>query len=121
MTVLSKSLKSEPVNNNQYEALVDDHPIKELAISMKSSHSHPSPMPESLKTQIRADAPSLLELFHHTVKSKGDHLSKKAWTGDQTLEVEGLSQLTLHSFILQAEKLGKNVEYVKTLTVKITD
>lgn len=122
MTVLAKTLKrNKGLNAEQFELLKEKYADDELIITTSTSHKQESAMPDSLKNQVRENSPLLLELFHQTIKDKGDDLTKRRWVGDQTLEVDGLSHATLHSFILEAEKLGKSVEYVKTLTVKIAD
>ncbi|MEO9851659.1 MAG: hypothetical protein ABJH72_22085 [Reichenbachiella sp.] len=121
MKVLTKPLEQEQKSANHFEVFSDTQTAEELSIRLKSSHDHPSPMPAQLKNDVRKNASSLYELLDSTIKSKGESLSKKEWVEGHTLEVEGLSQMTLHSFILQAEKLGKRIQYTKTLTVKITD
>ncbi|WP_422359532.1 hypothetical protein [Reichenbachiella sp.] len=93
-----------------------------LSIRIKSTHAQESAMPEELKRQVQKNAPSLYELFDQTLRRKGEAESVTShFVEENVLEVEGLSNLTLHSYVLEAEKLGKKVEYIKTLTVKISD
>ena len=94
----------------------------ELTLHMKTVQVQESAMPEHLKQEKRVTSPSLNELFQETVERKGEiETVQQHWVSDQELEVEGLSNTTLHSFLLEAEKLGKKITYTKTLTVKISD
>ena len=94
----------------------------ELTIAIASKHVQPSAMPEDLKMKKRAEAPKLEQMLEETIKVKGESDAiQKNWNTEGELEVEGLSDMTLHSFILQAEALGKKISYTKTLKVKISD
>ena len=95
---------------------------EELTISMKSFHEQVSPMSDEMKAEKRASSPSLHKIFEETLKAKGEYpLKNFEWTSDDELEVEGLSAQTLHSFVLEAEKLGKKISYTRTTKVKISD
>ncbi|MFY0654871.1 MAG: hypothetical protein JXQ96_22760 [Cyclobacteriaceae bacterium] len=94
----------------------------ELTVHVKSTYQHESAMSEDLKEKKRKDAPALADLFKDTLKNKGEyHLLKEDVDENNEIEIKGLSQMTLHSFILKAEELGKNVTYSKILKVKISD
>ena len=93
---------------------------EELSIRINSSHYHKSAMSEKMKKEACENSPSLSELFDATLQKKGElDLVQSKIVDDNTIEVEGLSQATLHSYILEAEKLGKTVEYKKSFTIKI--
>lgn len=94
----------------------------ELTLIMKSENVQESSMSELQKQEKRAVSASLETLFEQTVEQKGeaDQL-KKSWVSDTELEIEGLSKMTLHSFVLEAEKLGKKITFTRTLQVKISD
>lgn len=94
----------------------------ELTLIMKSENVQESAMSEEQKQEKRATAPSLENLFDETVQLKGESSQlKKNWISDSQMEVEGLSNTTLHSFVLEAEKLGKKITYTRTIQVKISD
>lgn len=61
----------------------------------------------------------LKELFESIVSPK---LSTKAqWVNDDEVIMEQDASIALHSFLLKAERLGKNIEYVKQTVIKIVD
>ena len=93
-----------------------------LSIQMETNFVQPSAMPEGLKKQRQENAPQLYDLLTATLKEKGEYpLSKTTWINDQEIKVEGLSKMTLHSFIMKAEQLGKKIKYRRSLVVEITD
>ena len=94
----------------------------ELTIRIESEHEQPSAMSEEQKLNKRTNAPSLYNLLQKTLEDKGEYpLAKSEWSGESELKVEGLSDMTLHSFILKAESLGKKITYSKSLRIKISD
>lgn len=106
----------------QEDNVLNQEKSDELTLVMKTVTEQESAMPETLKKEKQADAPSLANLFEQTLEQKGEADSlQKHWTSENELEVEGLSNTTLHSFVLEAEKLGKKITYTKTLSVKISD
>lgn len=124
MSLLTKTFTGNE-NNGQTDVL--DHPITEerqdeMTLVMETINTHESPMSEELKIEKRNAMGSLEELFHQVVEGKGEANDiKLRRNSSNEFEVEGLSNLTLHSFILKAEELGKNITYTKTLKVKISD
>lgn len=94
---------------------------QELNIVTKSVITHESSMSESQKRKARRNAPELKEILKKAI-SEGKDLDglEMNWSGD-TVELKGVSKMALHSFILKAEELGKNVTYTKTYKVSITD
>lgn len=94
----------------------------ELTLKVKSSISHPSSMSEVQKAKKRNESDSLEKLFQETIQSKGEgNPARIKRTASNELEIEGLSGMALHSFMLKAEQLGKNITYMKTLKIKIND
>ncbi len=94
----------------------------ELTIQVIAKCKQESPMPEKLKQEKCASAPDLKDLFETTLKSKNEFdQARTKWVQTNEVEVEGLSQMTLHDFVLKAEGLGKKVSYTRSLTVKISD
>ncbi|MFY0689281.1 MAG: hypothetical protein JXQ90_19075 [Cyclobacteriaceae bacterium] len=92
----------------------------ELTINLVSSYEQSSAISDELKKQKQKDAPDLAELLQKTLTEKGGS-DKCTWTGESEVTVEGLSSMTLHSFVLKAEELGKTIKYTKSLKVEITD
>jgi hypothetical protein len=92
-----------------------------LNIVTKSVITHESSMSEAKKQKARQNTPSLRELLETTI-SEGKDLDdlQMNWAGD-TVELQGVSKMALHSFILKAEELGKKITYTKTYQVSITD
>jgi len=65
---------------------------------------------------------NLKELFEAVLKEKNEYSSAEiTWLDDETVEVSNISGLSLHSFVLRAEELGKNISYQKKTIIKITD
>lgn len=93
----------------------------EMTIHIVSSFTQPSAMSPGLKEKKRNSSPSLQSLLETTLDEKGEANRKTKWLSNNELEIEGLSKMTLHNFVLQAEALGKSVSYKRTLTVSITD
>ncbi len=109
-------------NGTAVDTLLGSEGSDELTIHLRSSHLQVNAMSDESKFLARQKGPALMDLFIETMKSKGGSGSVKSnWLDHSEVEVRGMSHMTLHSFLLEAEKLGKNLEYVKTLTVKITD
>lgn len=96
--------------------------VDELTLRLDSFHEQNSSMNEKQKAEKRAKAPSLYSLFQKTLESKGDYpLDKCEWNTEKELQVGELPAMTLHSFLLQAESLGKKITFSKSLKIQITD
>lgn len=94
----------------------------ELTLIMSTVDVRTSSMPEDLKRKIRDRSLGLKELFIATVERKGEGKELQVnRLSDSELEIEGISQMTLHSFLLKAEELGKKITYTRSLKVEITD
>lgn len=93
---------------------------EELCIRMTNTMIQKNFSKSSLTNEPAMTSVSAKDLFERTVKNKGEHNSVKTrFVDDSTMEVEGLSKMALHSYLLEAEKLGKKIEFVKTTTIKI--
>ena len=94
----------------------------ELTLTTKSVVNQVNAMPESMKQKKQLSSDSLENILHKIVEEKGEENSIRIRkTSAKELEIEGLSKIALHSFILKAEELGKNIKYTRTLKVEITD
>lgn len=124
MTLLMNQLQMETTDTSEVaeaNAISNDR-MEELTILMESIHEQNSPMAEELRMQKQASADSLDALFFQTVRRKGEEEKLQAnWISETEMEVEGISEMTLHSFLLKAEQLGKKITYTRTLRVKISD
>lgn len=80
------------------------------------------PDPESSPVELKAERNALQELFEQTLIEKGENEGNKfKWVGDNEIQVDGLSGLTLHNFLLKAEALGKKITYRRSIVFTITD
>ena len=118
MTLLMSSV--DTYQEDQDTVVANKIEKDELSLVMHQTIKHPSPMSATLKHEKRASKESLENLLKKVIQDKGDavHINQ---LGDKEFEIEGLSSMTLHSFILKAEELGKNVSFKKSIKVQITD
>ena len=61
----------------------------------------------------------LKELLEEVLEEKNVSGENLRWLDDQTIEVSGLAPMALHTFILKAEELGKDVTYHKKTIIEI--
>ena len=117
-TIMNSSVQEKVVRDQSTDLLTNE----ELTIKVASSHFQDSPMSAEQKMDARKDAPSLYAIFESTLKSKGEYdLDQIKWNSDDELEMKYLSNNALHSFVLEAEKLGKKISYEKVLRVKVSN
>lgn len=125
--VMSLLMKTAPVSEAHTSAQIEEHmehiqERDEMTLVMRTTNTQTSTMSEKMKQTKQNASPSLNALFLNTVEDKGELSQLKTELSDNDeLEVEGISQMTLHSFLLKAEELGKNITYTRTLKVEITD
>ena len=120
-------MNSMPVTESEQNSNDDGHLKKEsaneeLVLSMKTINTQKTSMKEELKREKREISPSLEELLMEVIDQKGE--SEKLEmnrVSEKEIELDGISQMTLHSFLLKAEELGKNITYTRSLKVSITD
>lgn len=112
-------------SKNSPRQAVENHPSMaegDMVIHLSSSNYHESAMSEARKQEVRKHAPSLPSLFDQVVKQKESYNpTSENWLSDQEVKLEGVSKMDIHTFILEAEKLGKKITYTQTLTVQVTD
>lgn len=124
MSFLMKTMReTESKQNNEINQLSrSDKRNDELTLIMSTVDVRTHSMSEDLKRRVREKSPGLEELFIATVERKGEGEKLQVnRLSDSELEIEGISQMTLHSFLLRAEELGKNITYTRSLKVEITD
>lgn len=120
--IMNAPTTAEETKPGSYDSTVTEKSTDELTIKMESTHEQHSAMNEAQKAEKRSLSPSLYALMQKTLESKGEYpLEKSEWVGENELVVEGLSEMTLHTFLLKAESLGKKITYTKTLKIKISD
>lgn len=61
----------------------------------------------------------LKELFQEKVINQGKLKENYKWLENGVLEIEGTAPMAVHSFILEAEKLGLNVKYTKNTIIEL--
>lgn len=60
--------------------------------------------------------------FIELLKSKNEYDQNDVqWKDDEHVEVSNISSMTLHSFLLRAEEMGKRVQLEKKMVIKIID
>lgn len=121
MSLLEKPF-SQFENDGQLDVLETPKSVaEEMTISSESVVRHRSTMKEEIKQLKRKTMGSLEELLAQVVHEKGEDHVKVSRDKNEEMVVEGLSSTALHSFVLKAEEIGKNITYTKTFTVKISD
>ena len=122
MSLLINSTSEEKISERSEVGSITNQVQDDLTLYTETKRVRNSAMPESLKETKRKDAPALRDLFSQTIESKGqtDAVGIKE-LADSELFVSGLDQLTLQSFILKAEELGKKITYTTTLKIEISE
>jgi hypothetical protein len=88
-----------------------------MTISLQSTITKPSPCKDQ-KGQV--DNGKLKALFEDILKRKNEYDKAEIhWIDDETVEVKGVSNLCLQSFLLEAEQHGKDIAYTKQTIIKI--
>jgi len=122
---MSLLMKTAPVTESSNHSQAQESITKtndELTLTVKTINAQISSMSADMKAKKQSEADSLEEMFVETVTQKGESNTLTInRNSERDLEIEGISQMTLHSFLLKAEELGKNITYTRTLKVEITD
>lgn len=92
-----------------------------LKIITKQEFTQKSPMNAEKKKQLE-NQPALSELLTTTLKEKGELKEDNIeWIDHETVRLKNVSNLAVHSFVLQAESLGKNVTYTNETSIRISN
>lgn len=71
---------------------------------------------------VKTNRSAIRDLFEQTLTEneeiEGDRFK---WVGENEIQVDGLSGMPLHNFVLKAEALGKKVTYRRSIVFTITD
>lgn len=90
-----------------------------MIISTESTVVQPSPKKNSV-SETENDS-QLKKVFIDVLKSKNEYdESCIEWLDDETVSCNNVSTMSLHSFLLQAEKMGKDISYTKKTIIKIS-
>lgn len=93
-----------------------------MTLTINSSCSQPNASKNIGMNAESADNEILKGVLENVMKEKGEYDgSNLNWVDNDTVEVSCLSSLAIHSFVLKAEQLGKDVTYEKRVVIKITD
>lgn len=92
-----------------------------MIISQKSTVVHPNPIKPSANMKGMQDDSVLKSLFIDMLKSKNEYNeSSIQWSDDETVEISNISNMSLHTFLLKAEKMGKDISYTKRTIIEIS-
>ena len=91
-----------------------------MVISIESKVPQPNSGKQVLEGN-RAENENLKELFVDVLKNKNEYVEDQInWQNNETVSVSNVSSMALHSFVLEAEKLGKNITYTKKTVIEIS-
>ncbi|MDW3191496.1 MAG: hypothetical protein R8G66_04000 [Cytophagales bacterium] len=77
---------------------------------------------DSPNRTISANGQALQALFEQSLAESGENGTRKFnWVGENEIQVDGLSGMTLNNFLLKAEALGKKVTYRRSIVFQIED
>lgn len=123
MSLLEKTIPQEADTSTlalDHQNVSEKH--DDMTFIMRTINTQTSSMSEEQKMKKREASASLQDLFRSTVENKGElDALKSHWTTNDELEIEGISDMTFHSFLLKAEALGKKITYTRSFKVEITD
>ena len=120
MSTELNSSNQDSSGNDIYESVgAETDTGDELRIVMSKSYHDPSSMPDKLKEEANEKAPDMAELFQEVLRENGESVRHFELDGN-TLKVDNISNLTLHSFILKAAEFGKDVTFKKETTLIIS-
>lgn len=89
-----------------------------MTISLQSTVTKPSPLKGANGQAV--DNSKLKHLFEDILKRKNEYDQAEInWVDEETVEVKGVSNLCLQSFLLEAEQQGKDIAYTKQTIIKI--
>lgn len=92
-----------------------------MIISQESTVLHPNPIKPNSNALPSTDDSKLKELFIDVLKDKDEYDEAVVnWRDDETVEVNNISNMSLHSFLLKAEQMGKDITYTKKTIIKIS-
>ena len=122
-------LMNPPVNTaaesedltSELASMSNDDASDELTIVQRSKFTDPSAMPAHLKEKVQSENPSVKALFEQMMDANEASSENLNWIDDQVVEANGFSKRDLHSFILKAESLGKNITYTKQTIISISN
>lgn len=91
-----------------------------MTISIESKIAHPSCAKVSTEDRQSVKVEELKNMFENVLKEKNEFSPDKLkWLDEKTVQVDELSGLSLHSFLLKVEELGKDVTFTKKTVIEI--
>lgn len=89
-----------------------------MRISLQSTINKPNP---GLNKSKAVHTPELKTMFENILKQKNEYDQAKVnWVDDQSVELKNVSNQCLHSFLLEAEKQGKDISFTKQTVITIS-
>jgi len=88
-----------------------------MTISIQSTINKP----KSCESQIDGDCNAEMKSLFEDVLKRKNELEKAEvnWVDNETVEVRNLSNLSLQSFLVQAEMQGRDISFTKQTIIKI--
>jgi len=91
-----------------------------MTIMINSIFTNESPAKAHMMQQPQTEDTELKELFEEVLREKGEFNEDNIrWVDGNTVELSSVSSLAIHSFVLRAEALGKDVAYEKCTKIRI--
>lgn len=125
---LQKKINMNTVMNQTLELI--DQPQKSeslgsnicFKIVTENEYTQKNPASKERKEKLSKEASDLSELFKKSISEK-DAISLEdiEWVDDKTVKLSGDASTNIHSFVLLAEALGKDITYTKQTIIKISD
>ena len=112
---------NERVFQVEPKTLKDNALNDELTINLRSRVTHESPMSDEARVHACAASKPLIDRLKAMLMERGYSSDSIAAISEDEVELQGIPQSLVHTFVLQAEELGKHVTYEKTLTIKFSD
>ncbi len=89
-----------------------------MTISLQSTINKPNP---STNKQKVVQTPELKNMFENILKQKNEYDKAQVnWVDDESVELKNVSNQCLHSFLIEAEKQGKDISFTKQTVITIS-
>lgn len=90
-----------------------------MTINIESRIAHPSPAKKQ-NVDSENNLEELKTLFHEVLESKNEiEDCNMKWIDEKTVQVDKLSGISLHKFLLKVEEMGKDISYTKKTVIEI--
>ena len=91
-----------------------------MRVTLNANYSHIINSGFGKESNEKVDNQKLKEVYIHSLKQKSEYKDGLVvWKDNDNVEVSGVGALALYRFVLEAEKLGKNVRFEKKTIIQI--